>query len=108
MLYPRLTTGVPPGATGVLFKENDHPDRHASLGSVPAQIYPAGPATVHFSYPLSGFESLTTLVTVLTFLGLVLLVVVPPVIWRRAGTTLAASRPGRRVRAVLQHHDLLV
>jgi hypothetical protein len=116
---------LPPGATGVLYKENDYPDWHATVGSVPAPIYPAGPGmmyvpasrppstggtrtTIRFAYQLSNFEWLTTFVTVTTLVGLIVFVLVPKVLWRRTGSVLVASRPGRWVKARLRRLDLVV
>jgi hypothetical protein len=69
-------------ADGVLFKETDTPDWHATVDGRAATVYPAGlgymyvrlppgvraPATVEFRYQLSPLESASIVISVLTLL----------------------------------------
>ena len=87
------------GATGVLFKENDYPDWHATVNGRRVSIYPAGPgmmyvparpgAVVRFSYSLSLFEELCLAISLLTLVGLALHPIVPISVQRRLRVTRA-------------------
>ena len=78
---------------GVLFKENDYPDWHATVDGTAAAIYPAGPgmmyvpltdgAPVHVGifYRLSAVEDASTGITLATLVLLALFVLIPKAIW---------------------------
>lgn len=76
-------------ASGVLFKENDYPDWHATINGKPAEIFPAGPGMmyvplphggpvdVEFAYRLSSLEVASTGITLVTALLLLMYLLVP-------------------------------
>ena len=87
--YASMT--VPAGSTGVLFKEQDYPDWHATVNGRSAAIMPAGPgmmyvpvsssgetAVVKISYQLSALENLSSLLTVATLVLLITYILSAP------------------------------
>ena len=76
-------------ATGVLFKENDYPDWHATVNGVATPIYPAGPgmmyvpfsggtpARISIFYRLSPTEYVSTGITLATIVLLALFAIIP-------------------------------
>jgi hypothetical protein len=93
--------------SGVLYKEEDYPDWHATVNGVEAPIYPAGPAMIYVPiargapdrvrifYRLSDFEYASTGLSVVTILLLGLYVVVPEALRRSVLARLWRRRRAR-------------